>query len=191
MVVGGVVVLPEADRADLVTVRQPAAAEAVHEEGGAARTGHRRQRLGELLGVVGEGIDLFLRQRRRRRAARRFGRLRDGDRDFFLEAFDLQRDRLVHHPATKCQRRLERFEAGELDVDRDRSDGERRGRRHAPRVRFERERLAVRRRHDHGRRGYAGARLVDDDQPQLRLVGGGSLLREQWRRREQRQEEYD
>src|SRR6185436_7631240 len=48
----------EADLTDLVAVRQTAAAEAVHHEGGAARARHLLQHFGELVGIVGLFRDL-------------------------------------------------------------------------------------------------------------------------------------
>ena len=62
VVLGGVRVGAEADLLDLVLRRQPAAAEPVDEDL-RARTGHLRELLGHLVGIVRERVDLLLRQR--------------------------------------------------------------------------------------------------------------------------------
>ena len=106
------------------------------------------------------------------------GALGLGDRDFRLEAFDLQRHRLVHRAALQRQRRFERQEAGELDLDRHRS-GVSAGDVATPwSSDYEGDRLARGRRDGHGRRRNTGAGLVDDDEPQLSLVGRVLLLSE-------------
>ena len=64
VVLGGIRIEAEADLGDLRLRRQPAAREAVDAHDGAG-AGHVRQLLGHLLLVVGQGVDLVLRQRRR------------------------------------------------------------------------------------------------------------------------------
>jgi hypothetical protein len=83
--------------ADLLARRQAAAPEAVHLEGGARAAGHLLQHLGELVGIVGQGVDLGLLERRRLRVAAAIVERARGvvDDHFFLQAGDAERHVLV------------------------------------------------------------------------------------------------
>ena len=117
VVVGRERVGAEPDLTNLIARRQPSAAEAVHLEHRARPAGHRREHLGELLGIVGQLFDLRLLERRALRvAAAIVERGRVVDDDFFLHAGDLQRDGLVHRAAPQGERSLVRLEPFELDV---------------------------------------------------------------------------
>ena len=85
MVLGGEGVAAEADLLNLILRRQPPAAEAVDEDLRAG-PGHLRQLLGHLVGVVGERVDLLLRQGGREAVVATRRRIDVGDRHFFLIA---------------------------------------------------------------------------------------------------------
>ena len=69
------------------------------------------------------------------------------------------------------QRRCERHEAREFDLHRHRTDSQLGRRRHAMLIGLENDRFARGRLHRDGGGRDSGARLVNDDQPQLSLAG--------------------
>jgi hypothetical protein len=130
--------------------------------------------------IVGQRVDLCLRQRKGRRAFRGF---RSGvfvDRHFRLEAFDRQRDNLVLRAALQVQRRFERKESREFDVDHNVSRCECRRSRDTLFVGLvgDRRTAGLRRDRDVGHRN-TGTGLVDDHEAQQGLVrvGVGVVLR--------------
>ena len=191
VVVGRKRIAAEANLTNLVARGQPAAAETVHLKDRARATGHRDEHVGQLVGILGQIFDLGCLERGAERVATAIvGRGRVADDDLLLHAGDLQRDRLIHRATAQGERTFERLEPFELDVQRDVAGEHRRRCGRATLIGRERHGDAGGGSNDDRRVRNARARFVNDDEPELRLLGVLRVDRQREENKENQQEPF-